>query len=290
MKKLTVFTPTYNRAYTLHKCYESLKRQTSNDFEWLIIDDGSTDNTKKLVDQWKSENIIAIRYIYKENGGMHSGYNVAYDNIETELAVCIDSDDYMTDDAVQIINTFWEKNKEDGIAGIVGLNISVNGSLLGNKLPDTKKMKVYDFYNRLGGKGDKKMVYRPEVIRPFRSPEFSGERLFPTCYKYFMVDLNYDMLTLNKPLCVVEYMEDGFTRNIIKQYKKNLRSFIFYREFIMNYPNATFLHKLRFAIHFVAESLLARKKRWFWDSSNKPIVLLASPIGIILYFYILKKG
>lgn len=116
---ITVFTPAYNRAYTLHLCYESLKRQTSKDFKWLIIDDGSTDNTKHLVDSWINENNgFEIKYIYKENGGMHTAHNKAYENIDTELNVCIDSDDYMTDDAIEKIVKFWEKNGEDKYAGI----------------------------------------------------------------------------------------------------------------------------------------------------------------------------
>ena len=99
MATLTVFTPTFNRAYCLHLCYESLLRQTCTDFEWLVVDDGSTDNTRALVNGWIQDGKISVRYIYKENGGMHTGYNTAYDNIDTELAVCIDSDDYMPDDA-----------------------------------------------------------------------------------------------------------------------------------------------------------------------------------------------
>lgn len=290
MNVLTVFTPTYNRAYTLHKCYESLKIQSNKNFEWLIIDDGSTDNTKDLVRKWQEEKILPIRYIYKENGGMHSGYNIAYENINTELAVCIDSDDFMVDDAVEKIISFWKKNKAEDIAGIIGLNITHDGNVIGRELPELKRMKVYDYYNRLGGSGDKKMVYRTEVILPFRSPEFPGERLFPTAYKYFMVDLNYDMLVLNQPLCVVEYMPDGFTNNIIKQYKKNLNSFIFYREFIMTYPKATLFHKYKFSIHYVAECLLAKRKRWLLDSPDKKLTLFAVPFGILLYIYIKQKG
>ena len=95
MATLTVFTPSYNRAYTLNKCYESLKRQTSQDFIWLIIDDGSSDNTKELVDKWIKEDKINIKYIYQKNQGMHGAHNTAYENIDTELNVCIDSDDYI---------------------------------------------------------------------------------------------------------------------------------------------------------------------------------------------------
>ncbi len=287
---LTVFTLTYNRAYCLHKCYESLLRQSSKDFEWLVVDDGSSDNTKELINNWINENKISIRYIYKENGGMHSGYNVAFDNIVTKLAVSIDSDDYMTDNAVALIIDYWQKNGSEKYAGIVGLNITSDGKVLGKTLPKQHSIKVYDYYNRLNGSGDKKMVYRPETIREYKSPEFAGERLFPTCYKYFLVDLHYDMLVLNEPLCVVEYMPDGFTNNIIKHYKPNLNSYIFYRKFIMSYPNATLSHRYRFAIHYVAECMLARKKHWLKESPRKFLTLLAIPFGIPLYFYILKKG
>lgn len=290
MKTITVFTPTFNRAYTLHKCYESLIQQQNQDFQWLIIDDGSNDNTKELVEGWKSDNIIPIEYMYKENGGMHSGYNLAYDTIKTELSVCIDSDDYLTDDAINKIITFWNENKTNDYSGIVGLNITKNGKVVGKELPIQKTIKMYDFYNRLGGTGDKTIVYRPELMRPYRSPEFEGERLFPTAYKYFSVDLDYDLLVLNEPLGIVEYMDDGFTNNIIKQYKKNLNSFIYYRKFLMNYPNVTFKHQVNSAIHYVAECLLAKRKKWLVNSPKKILTFFNIPAGFILYLYILRKG
>ena len=105
---ITIFTPAYNRAYTIHKCYESLKRQTSKNFKWLVVDDGSTDNTRELILKWKEEADFEINYIYKKNGGMHTAHNTAYENIDTELNVCIDSDDYLTDDAVEIIINEWQ--------------------------------------------------------------------------------------------------------------------------------------------------------------------------------------
>ena len=290
MATLTVFTLTYNRAYCLHACYESLLRQTCSDFEWLVVDDGSTDNTKELVDGWIRENRIPIRYIYKKNGGMHTGYNVAYDNIFTELAVCIDSDDYMTDDAVEKIVTYWQANKDEKYAGMICLDITAKGEIIGTPLPDVKSATVYDLYNRMGVKGDKKQVYRPELIRPFKSPEFEGEKLFPTCYKYFLVDLTHEMLVLNEPVVVVEYMPDGYTKNIIKLYKKNLNNYIFYRKFIMTYPNATLWHRYRFAIHYVAECLLAGKIHFLKESPKKMLTFFAIPGGLLLYIYLYIYG
>ena len=113
METLTIFTPTYNRAYCLHLGYEALCRQTCKDFIWLIIDDGSSDNTADLVKSWQNEGKIKIEYHYQQNQGMHGAHNTAYRLIKTELNTCIDSDDYMPDDAVEKIVDFWrEKGNE----------------------------------------------------------------------------------------------------------------------------------------------------------------------------------
>ena len=110
---LTVFTPAYNRAHTLTRTYESMCAQTCKDFIWLVVDDGSTDNTAGLVKQWQqADNGFEIVYVYKENGGMHTAHNTAYENIHTELNVCIDSDDNMTPDAVATILAKWRQVKE----------------------------------------------------------------------------------------------------------------------------------------------------------------------------------
>ena len=104
---LTVFTPAYNRAHTLPRTYESLCKQSRKDFVWLIVDDGSRDNTRELVEEWqRRDNGFKIRYIYKENGGMHTAHNEAYRNIDTVLNVCIDSDDFLENIFILFPN-FW---------------------------------------------------------------------------------------------------------------------------------------------------------------------------------------
>ena len=221
---------------------------------------------------------------------MHSGYNVAYENIDTVLSVSIDSDDWMTDDAVEKIVRFWAQYGNDSVGGIVGLDIDPSGRVIGTELPDKRQIKIYDFYNRYHGKGDKKMVYRTELMRPIKAPEYPNERLFPTCYRYFLIDLDYDMLVLNEPLSVVDYAADGFTNNIIRQYKKNLNSFIYYRKFIMSYPNATLMHKYKFSIHYVAECLLKGERKWLEQSPAKLLTLFAAPFGMALGAYIWQKG
>ena len=125
--KLTIFTPAYNRAHTIERMYESLCRQKCKDFIWLIVDDGSSDNTRKIVEEWiKRDNEFEIQYVYKENGGMHTAHNVAYQNIYTELNVCIDSDDELAEDAVSKILDKWSKVCHQGYAGIIALDADMN--------------------------------------------------------------------------------------------------------------------------------------------------------------------
>ena len=132
MTTLTVFTPAYNRAHTIGRTYESLCRQDCKDFVWLIVDDGSSDNTRELVQEWqKRENGFEIQYIYKENGGMHTAHNTAYENITTELNVCIDSDDCMAEGAVRKILDKWQQVKDKGYAGMIGLDSDLQGKLIG---------------------------------------------------------------------------------------------------------------------------------------------------------------
>ncbi|MFP3123361.1 glycosyltransferase family 2 protein [Ectobacillus funiculus] len=290
MATLTVFTPTYNRAYCLHHCYESLKRQTCKDFTWLIIDDGSTDNTGELVNQWIEENIIPIRYKWQKNQGMHGAHNTAYELIDTELNVCIDSDDYMTDDAVEKIISFWEKYGSSKASGIIGLDSYVDGQVVGSKFPEgVAQSTLFNLYNKYGVTGDKKLVYRTELTKKYPYPVFKGERYVGLAYKYHKLDEQYEMLLMNEVLCRVEYLPDGSSMNMINQYRKNPRGFAFYRKELMKLPFASSAFKYRQAIHYVSSSFISKNRRFMSETPCKVLTLLATPLGVLLYYYIMKK-
>lgn len=289
MKTLTIFTPAYNRAHTITRTYESLCRQTRKDFEWLVIDDGSTDNTRELVEKWIEENKIPIRYIYQQNQGMHGAHNTAYKNIDTELNTCIDSDDYMPDDAVEKICSFWKEHGSDRYAGIIGLDVTENGKVIGTGFPTgLKETTLGDFYLQ-GGSGDKKLVYRTSVIRQYPEyPLFEGERYVGLAYKYMLIDQDYKLLTLNEPLVVVEYQEDGSSVNMYRQYWNNPKGFAFFRKTEMVTTKSV---KRRFmvCIHYVSSSFIAKNKHFIKESPRKLTTLLAIPFGYMLYRHIAYK-
>ncbi|MCK8520579.1 glycosyltransferase family 2 protein [Aquimarina sp. D1M17] len=291
MKTITVFTPTYNRAYCLHKCYDSLVAQSNQDFVWLIIDDGSSDNTEELVNSWIQEGKIDIVYHYQENQGMHGGHNAAYRLTETTLNVCIDSDDCMAKDAIQKILDAWETIKDKPeFAGLVGLDADTEGNLIGTKIPDhVKETTLYDLYHVHKATGDKKLVYRTDVVKQYPPyPIFEGERFVPLGYLYQLVDQDYKLLAVNEVFCEVEYMTDGSSLNMLKQYRRHPRGFAFSRKSRMKLAQ-NFKDRFKNAIHYVSSSMFIKNGAFLSESPKKLITFLAIPFGVLLNMYIRFK-
>lgn len=287
MEKITVFTPTYNRAHILERTYESLKKQRNKEFIWLIIDDGSTDNTRELVKKWQQEeNGFTIKYVYKENGGMHTAHNAAYENIQTELNVCIDSDDKLANDAIQIILDKWNKIKDKNYAGIIGLDADFEGNIIGKGFPDGMKDTTLCGYYANGGKGDKKLVYRTSIIKKYLPyPVFSGEKYVALAYVYRLIDQEYKLAVLDKVLCNVEYQIDGSSNTMFKQYINNPKGFAFWRKISMKYPT-TKRRMFVDCIHYVSSSIFSRNKHYISESPRKLLTILATPFGLLACFYI----
>lgn len=289
MKTLTVFTPAYNRAHTIDRTYESLCRQTCKDFEWLVIDDGSTDETESLIKKWIDDAIIPIKYIRQTNQGMHGAHNTAYKNIVTELNTCIDSDDWMPDDAVEQIVKFWKKNGSDKYAGIVGLDQTVDGKVVGTDFPESiRETTLQEFYAK-GGRGDKKLVYRTSVIKQYPEyPLFSGEKYVGLAYKYMLIDMDYKLLTLNKALVTVDYQQDGSSYNMYRQYWNNPKGFSFFRKTEMICA-PSIKRRFQSCIHYVASSIIAKNRSFLRESPKKLLTSLAIPFGILWYLRIRSK-
>lgn len=285
-KKITVFTPTYNRAHLLYRCYESLLRQNNKYFKWLIIDDGSTDNTKEIVNEWIEENKIEIRYIYKKNGGLHTGYNKAIELLDTELSICIDSDDQLADNAITLILDYWDKNKEDDCAGIIGLDFDTNGKVIGGYLPNQKKIDPIKLLSAKQ-KGDKKYVVRTDLYKTVAPmPVFENEKNFNPHYMILKLSAQYKFLTLNMPLCIVDYQTDGMSANIFKQYLDSPNSFAELRRLIMSLPNTSFKYLIRTTIHYISSSVIAKHKHFVKESPKKILTIVLIPLGYLISIYI----
>jgi len=281
---ITVYTATYNRAYVLENLYNSLLRQSNQSFEWLIIDDGSQDNTHKLVSKWIKDDKIKITYKFQQNKGKMEALNLAHDLISSELNVCVDSDDYLVDDAIEIILCEWEKVKSNKkIAGIVGLDVFKTGEVVGTKFPEDLKYSKFSHLNKII-KGDKKLVYRTEVVKQYpKYPSIANEKFPAPGYLYRLIDQDYDLYLINKVLCVVEYLNDGLSKNKYAQFKNQPNSFMYYRLEIIRMSDS-FLEKYKSAIHYVSSCLFAKKS--IFDNNYMLLTTLALLPGLLLFLFL----
>lgn len=292
MNTLTIFTPTYNRAHTLARTYNSLRIQTCKDFEWLVVDDGSTDNTEALVRQWIKTAEFPIRYIFKENGGLYTGYNTAYANIETELCVCIDSDDFMPEEAVKTIIDYWKQYGSDKYAGITGLDFLMDGTPIGGYFPNTlKEGHLIDLFLKKIHLGDTKQVMRTALMKqvaPLKG--YDGEKNFNPIYMLLQVDNDYPSLFINKNLCFVDYQEnDSMSAGIFKQYLNSPRSFAKMRLLSMQLKRYTWKDLIRNAIHYNSSCIIAGDSNWLRQSPRKLLTVATRPLGWLLTQYIYYK-
>lgn len=290
MAFLTIFTPAYNRAHTLPRTYESLLAQDCKDFVWLVIDDGSQDNTAELIHGWQAqENGFEIQYIYKENGGMHTAHNTAYEHITTELNTCIDSDDKLAPGAVSKIKTAWEGVRNKGYAGLIALDADFTGNIIGKGFPADLRETTLGGYYASGGAGDKKLIYRTDVINsvpPY--PVFEGEKYVGLVYKYTLIDQQYKLSVLDEVVCEVEYQADGSTGTMWRQYLNNPRGFAFLRKTAMQYPTST-KRLILDCIHYCSSSQISKNKEYIKESPRKLLTVLCTPAGWALTAYIKKK-
>lgn len=294
MYALTIFTPTYNRAHTLERTYRSLCAQSARDFEWLVVDDGSTDGTRRLVEGFMAEGIIPVRYIYKENGGLHTGYNTAYANIDSPLCCCVDSDDYMPEDAVAIILDQWKRRGSEAYAGLIGLDFDAHtGKPLGGYFPEgLKECWFLDLYIRGIHRADTKPVMRTELMQEV-APQvgFEGEKSFNPVYMMLQVCDRLPLLVVNENLCWVDYQTgaDSMSGAIWQQYVSSPRSFAKLRRLEMTLRHNTALNRARSAAHYVASCLIARDGKWLATSPRPGLTLAMAPAGLLLWALIKYK-
>lgn len=210
---ITVISPSYNRVNTLPALYASLCSQSSKDFTWLVVDDGSQDNTETYIKGIIADSPFPVIYIKKENGGKHTALNVAIDKVETELFFIVDSDDVLTPDAIETIERDWQSVKDDNLCGIGYLRGYSGQELIGDSYPkDNARDNFINLrYNR-GISGDKAEVWVTELLRQYGGfPECQGERFVSESVLWIKVSRKHDMFFRNKIIYITEYLPGGLS-------------------------------------------------------------------------------
>ena len=253
---LTVFTPTYNRRELLGRVYQSLLSQTCRDFCWLIVDDGSTDDTEKMVQAWVTEAKIQIIYVFRENGGKMRAHNTGVEKCTTDLFMCLDSDDYLPEDAVsQLIDT-WnivlsDRSRDaEKVAGIVAhKGKSATEILTGGEFADVEYSTLQGLYCQ-GFCGETALVFRTEVLRKFPFPEIDGEKYVPEDYIYDRIDKEYVLRVLPRILTICELVTSGYTDSVEQLRDENPQAWLlYYQQRAQDAPMS--LLKLKYISHYM---------------------------------------
>lgn len=280
--KFTVFTPTYNRAALLTELYESLKTQTYKNFEWLIVDDGSTDNTEETVAGFKKENILTVNYIKKENGGKQRAYNLAVENARGELFICLDSDDKYVSDGLEVILSCWEeyKNRKD-LAGMGYLSVYPDGKIIGSRFPEDKMISSqFMIYYKYKVSGDKGLMFRTQILKDYRFPEIDGEKFVTEAVVYNRISRKYSMLYINREIEIKQYHEGGLTSGYDALLMKNPKgSALYHNE--RNFFKMSFKDKiLNNAVYYKFSRAAGESiRKIFLDSKAVFSLFLALPAG-----------
>lgn len=255
--KVSIFTPTFNRAGKLERLYNSLKLQTYNNFTWLIVDDGSTDATKYKVEEWLKEDIIKINYCYQNNAGKQKAYNRAIELSDGDIFICIDSDDIYINTAIKTIVDEWESiEKKDEFIGVSYLSQSFEGRLIGSSFPkDITSGFHFDIHNSFNVYGDKGMAFNLTKLKKFRFPLYLGEKFTTEALLYNRMSIRYKTRYINECLEVKEYLEDGLSDKYQLLLIKNPHgAALYYKEFSyhrMKYKVAlkSAINTIRYCIH-----------------------------------------
>jgi len=217
---ITIFTPSYNRARLLHRLFDSLCRQECKDFEWLIVDDGSTDSTADDVESFRAAADFPVVYKRKDNGGKHTAHNLALQWACGKYIFTVDSDDWLPDDCIasirQIITEKHDTLERDDICGIIGLKALPTGEIISGTYAGAPEIaNLYQLEN-LGYDGERFILFKTEVARRYPFPVIDGEKFLSENVIYARMALKYCFVVVDKTFAICEYQPDGLSRNFLK--------------------------------------------------------------------------
>lgn len=276
-KKLTIFTPTFNRHLLLQNLYESLKKQTCNDFVWLIVDDGSTDGTKEKVEQWINENFLEIQYHYQKNSGKMRAHNYAVMNAQTVFFLDIDSDDLARDNCVEKVLDYLNAiENEINVAGVVTyyLNEKEENPSIKN-FPTEGCFSLKEIYKN-GYKGECTLAFKTDVLKKFLFPAIAGEKFMPESYVYDQIDCQYKYRAFSDYIVHGSYLQDGYSRQFLKLLKSNPKSYamLYLKKYELE-------RKKKLYLYFLVYSFLGHDIKMLMKNFSCKLMLF-SPLALLL--------
>lgn len=276
MSSITILTPTYNRAGLLPRLYESLLKQTDKDFEWLVIDDGSMDDTEKLIQQYCQNDAVKVSYEKQANAGKHTALNRGIARIRSELTFIVDSDDYLPEDAVEIILSCHRKYRETaGLCGYSFLRCHQDGRVNTAYFPEDGKIATYLEVRINGGiGGDKAEVFYTDILKQYPFPVYEGEKYMPEDVVWMQMSGPYRMVHLNQTVYICDYLEGGLTTTGRRMKIHSPKGMVLRSEIYLNNQDTCFKVRCKMMILYIiyghyagyraGEQLARLKKRGLW--------------------------
>lgn len=287
---VTVFTPIYNRGYIIENLYHSLCRQTCRDFEWLVVDDGSTDDTEEKILSFIAEKKISIRYFRQNNAGKHVAINHGVREAKGELFFIVDSDDYLADNAIERLCYYFEQIKDDEIfAGVSGTRVTFEGKRIGGEVTySCLDCSPLDLRLKYRIAGDMAEAFKTKVLREFPFPVFEGERFCPEAMVWNRLSMKYKLRYFNEGIYKCEYRADGLTAKIVRLRMESSRASQLYYSELYKMP-IPLVQKIKAGINYwrfafcSADSIGFKCKQIGWWA------LCLLPFGWLFHIKDLKK-
>lgn len=280
IRKLTIFTPTFNRAYILETLYLSLTRQTCKDFIWVIVDDGSIDNTFELCSRFINEGKIKIEYYFQNNSGKMKAHNYAVKKCNTEFFFCVDSDDYLVDKAVELLYECMKTVESSNVSGIIAYRgeselTTLNGMTF-DRLGETTLNELY----ANGFKSDTSLIFKSSILKQNLFQEVEGENFIPEAILYDKLDQSFKLQIMSKILVVCKYLEDGYTTHGIKLLINNpIGAYLTYKQKFSFEKRVCW--KIKYAIEVICFNKFILSKRKM--KCGLGIYSAFYPLGYLLY-------
>lgn len=291
--ELSIITATYNRGYCLGNIYQSILRNKYIDkIEWILVDDGSTDNTEIIASEWSSEGKINFRYYKKSNGGKTSAVKLGFDqNPKGRYTFVLDSDDYLADNAVEIILEQIKKIDESRYIGGLGLKAYTNGEIVGEKFKTEESNYIDLYFGKNAISSDKLFFIRTSIYKESYELPFEGEKFLPDNIPYINANDKGLYKLVNEIFYYGDYLEEGMTNNVFKLAMNNINSYI-YEKKRLQAENLSFKNKNLNTIKYINYSILAKKsfKQTMSYSNDKFLTFIwYLPVLLGLFYYRNKK-